>query len=63
LRGTDLDSANPSNAKQLDSIPERIVAAYYQVRFGGARLSSGEVEVIEQSLSQLGSATRARKRR
>lgn len=44
-------------------LPPWIVAWYYQVRFGAARLDNRQAEAIEQALSELGQAVKQRKRR
>lgn len=38
---------------ELPQLPARIVRAYYQVRFGGARLEQREMEAIERDLADL----------
>jgi protein-glutamine gamma-glutamyltransferase len=45
----------------LPALPTRIVNAYYNVRFGGARLDNREVDAIEHALAQLVVATSKRK--
>ncbi len=54
----------PSVADDADlpSLPARIVAAYYQVRYGGARLDAQEAAAIEHSLALLVEATSQRER-
>jgi transglutaminase-like putative cysteine protease len=48
--------------RPLAAIPPWIVACYYRVRFGAARLDNSQAEAIEQALSDLGQALGRRKR-
>jgi hypothetical protein len=42
-------------------VPAEVVAAYYRVRFGGARLDKNEMQAIEQALASLAPAVRQAK--
>lgn len=48
--------------RSLAAVPPWIVACYYQVRFGAARLDNSQGEAIEQALSDLQRALRRRTR-
>jgi transglutaminase-like putative cysteine protease len=48
--------------RSVAAIPPWIVACYYQVRFGAARLDNSQGEAIEQALSELERALRRRTR-
>lgn len=63
LRGVIRDTPLAEDMADLPSLPTRIVAAYYQVRFGHAQLDSAEAAAIEQSLSRLVQATSGRRRK
>jgi len=52
-----------SEQRQAASIPAAIVAAYYRVRFGAARLDKTETAAIEHALERLAPAVRQAKSR
>lgn len=60
LRALIVETPLADDLADLPSLPTRIVAAYYQVRFGGVRLDREEAAAIERSLARLVQATNQR---